>query len=195
MLKQSFRFMLSAALLVASGSFARADTFSIVSSWHTGSALYGNLDTFTGNGSFTWDGSAFSNVAFSFVGSLPSDPADKNWTASSGDGELLSSNTDLILGNGSQDCNGLSCVSIFFASPVTIGSPLVLQGISGTSQDPNTYFDSATLTDTSYTGSGSGSDQTSVPEPDSVILLLTVLMVVGLAVGRKLRRVSPVTGS
>jgi hypothetical protein len=184
MVKQSFRFMLSAVLLVASGSLARADNFSIVSSWHTGSAQFGNLDTFTGDGSFTWNGSAFSNIVFSFVGSLPGDPATKNWTATTGDGELLNSNTELILGNGTTDCSGPSCVAITFNSALTTGSPLTLQGVSGFSQDPNTTFDSATLTDTSRSGLGA------VPEPNSVILLLTVLMTVGLVVGKKLRRVT-----
>src|SRR5579885_2823777 len=110
MFKHSFKFLFSAALLLVSASWARADTFSIVSKWHTGNVLFGNLDSMTGNGTFTWNGSTFSNIVFSFTGSKPSD----NWTATSTDGELLSGNTLLIVGNGSSDCNGTSCVGITF---------------------------------------------------------------------------------
>lgn len=181
MVKQSLKFLLSATLLVASSSFARADTYSIVSSWTTGSTQFADLVTYTGDGTFTWNGSAFSGISFSFDETSPT--PGTTWTATSTDGELLSSNKDLIIGNGTSDCNGTSCVNIVFGSAITTGSSLVLAGVSGTTQTPNTTFVSATLTDTSH--------PSSVPEPNSVILLLTVLMAAGLVVGKRLRRVSP----
>jgi len=179
--KQSFGFMLLATLLVVSSPFARADTYSIVSNWHTGYAVYGSLQTITGDGTFTWDGTTFSNIVFSFDDISPI--SSTLWTATSTDGELLSSNELLILGNGASDCSGPSCVAITFGSAITTGSPLTLAGISGTTQTPNSFFDSATLTDTSYSSR--------VPEPNSVILLLTVLVAAGLVVGKRLRRFSP----
>jgi len=181
MVKRSFGFVFLATLLVASSPFARADNYSIVSAWQIGSAQFGNLETITGDGTFTWNGSSFSNIVFSFVETSPA--SSTLWTATSTDGELLSSNKDLIIGDGTSDCNGTSCVNILFASAITTGSPLTLAGVSGTTQTPNTNFDSATLTDTSQSSP--------VPEPNSVILLLTVLVAAGLVAGRRLRRFSP----
>ncbi|MGD0618030.1 MAG: PEP-CTERM sorting domain-containing protein [Bryobacteraceae bacterium] len=181
MVKQSFGFMLLATLLVVSSSVVRADTYSIVSNWQIGYAQFGDLETITGDGTFTWDGTTFSDIVFSFVETSPA--SSTIWTATSDDGELLASNEFLIVGNGPFDCAGPSCVGIFFASPVTTGSPLTLAGTSGFTQFPNTIFDSATLTDTSYSSS--------VPEPSSVVLLLTVLVAAGLVVGKRLRRVAP----
>jgi hypothetical protein len=146
---------------------AYADNYNLVSNWHTGAAQFGNLDTYTGNGTFTWNGSTFSNIVFTFT-----DPDDGTlWTATPTDGELLSGNTLVIIGNGSADCNGASCVGITFGSAVTTGSPQTLNGVSGFSQGPNTTFDSAILTDIS-----------AVPEPGAFVLTLTGVGSLGLLV-------------
>jgi hypothetical protein len=184
MSKRTIPFLLPAVLLAVSGSIARADNFSIVSNWQIGSAQFGNLNSFTGNGTFTYNGSSFSNIVFSFTGTFPPTATTPNWTATPTDGELLNGNTFLILGDGPFDCSGPSCVGILFATPITTGGPLMLTAIGGFSQNPNTVFDSATLTDTSFASNGQGT----VPEPGSVLLLLTVLGTVGMLGGRKLRR-------
>ncbi len=178
MIKQSFKFMLLVALLVVSGSLARADNYSIISSWTSGSAQFGDLKTFTGDGTFTWNGSAISNIVFSVVETSPT--SGTIWTATSTDGELLSSNKELIIGDGASDCSGVDCVGITFASAITTGSALSLSGVSGFEFAQNYNFGSATLTDSTYASS--------VPEPSSVVLLLTVLAVVGFVVGKRRTR-------
>ena len=192
MLKHSFRFLLAASLLLVSSSLASADTYSIISNWHTGSAQFGSLTPFTGDGTFTWNGSSFSNIVFTFMNTKTNTVV---WTATSTDGLITDSNKQLEIGNGTADCNGASCISVLFASAITTGSSLTLTGVNDGgvrtyTQDPNSFFDSATLTDTSFT-----SREGAVPEPGSVILILTVLGMVGLAMRRKLRPASSVNAS
>jgi|SRR5271157_4053154 len=145
---QKVRLLLSATLLVVASSFARADTFTINSNWHTGAAEYGSLVDFTGNGTFELVGTTFSLIDFQFINTSTSTVV---WTATPYDGLLVNlggGNTKLEIGNGSSDCNGASCISPIFGSAITTGSaPATFIGISGTTQDPNTYFDNATLTD------------------------------------------------
>ena len=202
MAKRSLRFILPVTLLLVLGSVASADTYSIDSTWTIGTA---SPVTYTGAGSFTWDGlggagSDFSNIVFSFTSTIPNDPNDWNTSTlppgATPDGELFSGDTDLIIGNSGNDCGGTSpgpnsCVNITFGSAITTGVPLVLQGTLGVSQTPNSYFVSATLTDTTTTAE----DTSTVPEPSAVILLLTVLVATGLVVGKIRRRVSPALGS
>jgi len=178
MVKRSLRFIMSATLLVASGSFARADNYSISSNWHIGSA---SPDAYTGNGTFTWNGSSFSNVVFTFT-DTEADDAGNTWTAAPTDGELLSSNKELIIGNSGTDC-AVSCVGITFSSAVTTGSAQTLTvsgSANGFSQTPNSIFDNATLTDTSFGGG--------VPEPSAIILLATVTGILGVNAIRRRKR-------
>lgn len=166
-LNRVFSLLLPATLLVVAGSIARADIFTIDSSWHTGSSQYGNLVTFTGDGTFELVGTTFSLISFQFINTTTNTVV---WTATPYDGELLDSGTELVIGNGKSDCSGESCISPIFGTAITTGSLATFTAIGGTTQDPNTYFDSATLTDVQ------------VPEPGSVILLLTLLVGVGFVV-------------
>jgi len=168
---QKVRLLLSATLLVVASSFARADTFTIDSYWHTGSS--NNVVTYTGDGTFDLIGTTFSLIDFQFTNTTTDTVV---WTATPYDGELLDSNEHLIIGNGSSDCNGASCITFIFGSAITTGSaPVTFTGISGTTQDPNTYFDSATLTDTH------------VPDGGTTLMLLGGVLVSLETMRRKLR--------
>jgi hypothetical protein len=174
------RLLLLATLFVVGSSFARADIFNIDSSWTKNAAINGDLDTYTGDGTFSWNGTAFSLIDFQFIETssevnyVTSYTPTVLWTANANDGEFFAANTDLVIGDGKSDCSGPSCISVIFPSAVTTGSTLLtLNGTGGSTQDPNTNFVSATLTDI-Y-----------VPEPNSVVLLLTVLMAVGFMVRQK----------
>ncbi len=175
MIKPAMKLLLTTALLLGSVSITRADTFSIVSSWTSGSTQFGDLKTFTGNGTFTYDGTSFSNIVFSLN---ETSPASSNiWTATSTDGELSGAGKQLIIGDGTSDCSGVDCVGITFGSVITTGSALSLSGLSGFEFKENYIFASATLTDTTY----------STPEPASIVMLLTMLGVVGYVVSKKRR--------
>lgn len=177
--------MVAATLLVVSGSFAKADQYSVVSAWQTGSSANDDLDTFTGNGTFDWNGTTFSNISFDFTEtsietcSAPFTPPcvqsptnNVIWTATSNDGELLNGNKLVILGNGPFDCAGTSCVQITLASPLTqAGFGVTFQGVSGFTQDPNTTFNSATITD--------------LPEPSAIAVLGTVSGILGFVIFRR----------
>jgi hypothetical protein len=171
MVKQSLKFMMAAALLVVSGSFARADTYSVVSDWHTGSTQFNDLVTYTGDGTFNWNGTTFSNIVFSFTETSPTNTV--LWSAAPTDGELLNSNTELIIGSSGTDC-GVYCVEITLNGAVTTGSPLALQG-TGVYSQPNTTFDSATVTDTSHP----------LPEPSAIALFGTVSGILGFVIFRR----------
>jgi hypothetical protein len=178
MIKPAIRMLLSTALLLGSVSITRADTYSVVSSWTTGSAQFGSLNTYTGNGTFTWSGGAFSAVSLSFIDVTTSTTL---WTASPTDGELstFSGFEHLIIGNSGTDC-GLSCIAIALPSSLATGGPQVLSGVGGgasTTQMPNSTFVSATITDTTY----------STPEPASIVMLLTMLGIVGYVVSNRRR--------
>jgi hypothetical protein len=209
MVKQSLKFMMAATLLVVSGSFAKADTYSITSDWTTGSAANNNLDTFTGVGLFTWDGTTvtganfalptgFTNISFTFTETSietcthpftqPCVQSPTNtvlWTASSTDGAFdtfqpPSPHGTLDLGNGTFDCAGANCVTIALSAPLTTGSPLTVTGISGTSA-PNTTFKDATITDVTHQATNQGS----LPEPSAVGLLCTVSGLLGVVIFRR----------
>ena len=187
MIKQCVRFMVAAALVVVSGSFAKADTYSIVSDWSTGSTANGNLVDYTGDGTFSWNGTTFSLISFDFTetyyqscggypnalvpcGTLP----DVLWTATAADGELNYPNpNDFVIGDGTNDCSGASCINVLLSGPLALGgaSAPVLYGVSGTTQDPNTGFVSATVTD--------------LPEPSAVAVLATVSGILGFVIFRR----------
>jgi hypothetical protein len=200
MIKKGIRFMLAAALVVVSGSFAKADTYSVVSSWSTGSLAFDNLDTFTGDGTFTWNGTTvtgpsfalptgFTNISFTFTEtsvetcSAPFTPPcsqtpENNvlWTASNTDGaydtfQPPSPHGTLDLGNGTFDCAGTNCVTIALSAPFTqAGAGATWTGLSGTSA-PNTNFVSATVTD--------------LPEPSAIAVLATVSSILGFVIFRR----------
>jgi hypothetical protein len=179
--------MAAVALVVVSGSFAKADTYSIVSDWQTGQAQFNNVDTFTGDGTFSWNGTTFSLISFSFTEtsvetcSAPftqpcvQTPTDNVlWTATPTDGELnYPSPNHLVLGNGVNDCSGASCINVLLSGPLALGgtSAPVLTGLSGTTQDPNTGFLSATVTD--------------LPEPSAIAVLATVSGILGFVIFRR----------
>lgn len=196
MVKQCFKFMVAAALVVISGSFAKADTYSIVSSWSTGSTANNNLIQFTGDGTFTWNGSTFSNISFTFTETSAATgacgPASYQypcvtlptvlWTATANDGELnYPSPHDLILGNGVSDCGGPSCVTILLSGPLALGgtSAPVLTGLSGNGaytplgmqNTHNEILVSATVTD--------------LPEPSAIAVLGTVSGILGFVIFRR----------
>lgn len=194
MIKQAFKFIVAATLLVASGSFARADTYSVVSDWTSGSAYFGDLVTYTGDGTFDWDGTTFSNISFDLTetsyetctGNCPpnagtvTDTNNVIWTATDNDGALYSSNTLLVLGdnvNGS-DCSGPDCVGIFLSGALATSGPLALSGTSGFEFAQNVSFVDATVTDTSYTGGA-------LPEPSAVALLGMVSSILGFVIFRR----------
>jgi hypothetical protein len=187
MVKQSLKFMMAATLLVVSGSFAKADTYSIVSDWTTGSLANGNLNTFTGDGTFSWNGTTFSNISFDFTITSQTAECGKQsyelacyttpavlWTATANDGELFGSN-DLVIGNNiaGNDCAGPSCISVLLSGPLALGgtSAPILHGVSGTTQDPNTTFKDATVTD--------------LPEPSAIAVLGTVSGILGFVIFRR----------
>jgi hypothetical protein len=190
MVKQCFGFMAAAALVVASGSFAKADTYSIVSDWSTGSVANSNLNTFTGDGTFDWNGTTFSLISFDFTITSQTAECGKQtyelpcfttphvlWTANANDGELnYPSANHLVIGNGTTDCNGASCINVLLSGPLALGgtSAPVLTGIvnGSTTQDPNTILVSATVTD--------------LPEPSAIAVLATVSGILGFVIfGRR----------
>jgi hypothetical protein len=192
MVKHSLRFLLSATLLVASGSFARADNFTVTSDWSWGSTANLNLHTFTGNGSFTEVGGVFSNIVFNFVQTSPT-PVTTDWTAT--EGLLVNGGLRLELGNGTSDCNGVNCVTLNLSA--VLGSIPVVTGLNTSSEQggeppvggAQPAFIDATVTDTSIGSVGT------VPEPTSIALLLTVLAGTGFALRKKLHGVSAITES
>jgi hypothetical protein len=189
MLKHCFSFMVAAALVVVSGSFAKADTYSIASVWSTGSTPNGNLVDYTGDGTFVWNGGAtFSLVSFTFTetyyqscggyphanvpcGTLPA----VIWTATPQDGQIGNGNETLELGNSAHglDCSGSSCVTVVLSSPLTLaGSGHTFTGtVASTTQDPNTGFVSGTVTD--------------LPEPSAIALLAAVSGFLGFVIFRR----------
>ena len=183
MIKQCVRFMVAAAFVVVSGSFAKADTYSIVSSWSTGATQYDDLVTYTGDGTFNWNGTTFSLISFDFTetsyqtpatGNLVTDTNNVIWTATPSDGELnYPSANHLVIGDGTNDCSGANCINVLLSGPLALGgaSAPVLYGVSGTTQDPNTGFVSATVTD--------------LPEPSAVAVLATVSGILGFVIFRR----------
>jgi hypothetical protein len=183
-----------ATLLVVSGSFARADTFSITSSWHTGSATFGSLDTYSGDGTFDWtSGATITNVVFSFVRLThdtftSGDALGTLWTAATpANPGIANGGLTLEIGTSGSDCGGTggSCIVLSLASAISAIGGFTTTGTSGSTQNPNTFFDSATLSDTNHAGTPA------IPEPNSVILLLTVLVSAGLVARKKFGRISP----
>jgi hypothetical protein len=178
MIKLGIHTLLPAVLLLVSVSFAKADDYSITSDWTTGATIYGDLVTYTGDGTFSWNGTTFSLISFSFTETSPS--TSTVWTASAQDGELYSSGGHeyLAIGNGpppDTDCQ-VDCISVELSASLATGGPQVLTGLSGTSE-PNTTFVDATVTDTSYVDP--------VPEPTSVVLFLTFLGITGYTIRKK----------
>jgi hypothetical protein len=190
MAKQSMKFMMAVALLVVSGSFAKADTYSITSDWAYG----GNpaIATFTGNGTFDWDGTTvtaptfviptgFTNISFSFTVTGGAYASSFNgWTASSTDGAYVTNTGILDIGNGTFDCNGGSCISLVLSGPLVTGGPLTLTGISNGSstQDPNSVLIDATVTDITHA-------QGALPEPSAIALLGTISGILGFVIFRR----------
>ena len=190
MVKQCFKFMVAAALVVVSGSFARADTYSIVSNWSTGSTGNGNLVDYTGNGTFNWNGAAFSLISFQFTetyyqscggyphasvpcGTLPA----VQWTATAKDGELnYPGPNDLVIRDGvSGYVAEPNCITLKLSGPLALGgtsAPILNSVIAGsTTQDPNTGLVSATVTD--------------LPEPSALAVLATVSCILGFVIFRR----------
>lgn len=188
MAKQFLRFMVAAALVVVSGSFAKADTYSIVSEWQIGQSQYGSQIDIAGDGTFTWNGTTFSNISFTFTETSAQSTACGGqyqlpcetlpyvlWTATPQDGQLSNANT-FELGNSPApglDCSGTSCVTVVLSAPLTLaGSGHTWQGTaSSSSQTPNTSFVSATVTD--------------LPEPSAIALLGTVSGILGFVIFRR----------
>jgi hypothetical protein len=65
-MKKLLLFTLAFAFALAISPAAKADTFNITSDWQTGESVWGNLNTYTGNGTFVWNGSTLSLISFSF---------------------------------------------------------------------------------------------------------------------------------
>jgi len=193
MVKQCLRYMVAVALVVVSGSFAKADQYSIVSNWSYGSLGNGDLTTYTGDGTFTWNGTAFSNVSFTFtetsyqICNPPNQyqpgcvvPPAVLWSVVGGnDGEIasfLGPNT-LVLGNNAagNDCAGPDCVEIKLSVPLTLGgaSTPTLTSSNGVEQGvaPQPSLVSATITD--------------LPEPSAIALLATVSGILGFVIFRR----------
>jgi hypothetical protein len=183
---------MAAALVVVSGSFAKADTYSIVSNWSTGQAEFGDLVTYTGDGTFNWNGTTFSLISFDFTetsfetcpagqscpptGGVVTDTNNVIWTATPNDGELnYPSANHLVIGDGTNDCSGTNCINVLLSGPLALGgasAPVLYGVISGsTTQDPNTGLVSATVTD--------------LPEPSAVAILATVSGILGFVIFRR----------
>ena len=184
MVKQSLKFMMAATLLVVSGSFAKADTYQVNSTWDRSG------DVFTGNGTFDWDGSTFSNISFNFTGD-PSSPYTNvyffDWTATSNDGEInsfLGPNT-LVLGDnpsGNDWCVRARIVSRSSClAHSTLGATLPLTSTVGSEEDSNQILVSATISDVKIQGTNSGA----VPEPSAVGLLCAVSGLLGVVIFRR----------
>jgi hypothetical protein len=189
MIKQCFRFVVAAALVVVSGSFAKADTYSIVSSWADGSAY-----KFTGVGTFNWNGSTFSDISFTFTETKQGTcgvygivcvitPAVL-WTATPTDGELTPSDSvahpTLVIGaNPGGDCSTPAgeCVEIELSSKLVLGgtsTPTLTGLVAGSSVQgvsPQPSLVSASVTD--------------LPEPSAIAALATVSGVLGFVIFRR----------
>jgi hypothetical protein len=195
--KQGFSFLAVAALLVVAGSSAKADDYSVVSVWTIGSP--GHQDTITGNGTFDWNGTTFSNISFAFTltsqGSecgvysyelpcytpLPhvlwSDTHQNLQFESVQDGPSNTFVMNLVFGDGTSDCNGTpptggSCADfIMTQSQLPTSAGLSFSPTGGSTQTPNTTFKSATITD--------------LPEPSAVALLGAVSGILGFVIFRR----------